>query len=66
VHRALTPAALIVEATPAALPADGFTSAEIKLRSSAGGDLPVTPCATFPAWHLGSPVLVFRVDALGA
>ncbi len=39
VHRAFTPAALILEATPAAVPADGFTSTEIKLHSDTGRDL---------------------------
>ena len=36
VHRALTPAVLLIEAAPATLPADGFTSAEFKVRSSTG------------------------------
>jgi uncharacterized protein len=39
VHRALTPGTLILEAIPATLPADGFTTAEIKLLSSSGRDL---------------------------
>ena len=39
VHRALTPATLILEAIPVALPADGFSSAEIKLHSATGRDL---------------------------
>lgn len=38
-RRALTPAVLIVESTPSVLPADGFTSAELKLHSSPGRDL---------------------------
>ena len=36
-HRALTPATLILEASPAALPADGFTSTELKLHSTRAG-----------------------------
>jgi hypothetical protein len=39
VHRALTPAALIVTAAPATIPADGFTSAEFTVRSSGRRDL---------------------------
>ena len=39
IHRALSPAGFVIEATPSALPADGFSSAEIKLHSSTGRDL---------------------------
>ncbi|HEY4931422.1 MAG TPA: DUF1175 family protein [Terriglobales bacterium] len=38
-HRAFAPAAFLVETFPAALPADGFASTELKLRSSSGRDL---------------------------
>jgi uncharacterized protein YfaT (DUF1175 family) len=39
IHRALRPSAFLVEASPLALPADGFTSAEVKLHSSTGKEL---------------------------
>src|SRR5271165_1232469 len=39
IHRALTPAKLIIEVAPATLPADGFASTELKLHSSTGRDL---------------------------
>ncbi|MFZ1133492.1 MAG: DUF1175 family protein [Candidatus Korobacteraceae bacterium] len=39
VHRAFTPGALTVAASPSALPADGFTSTEIRLHSDSGRDL---------------------------
>jgi len=39
VYPALAPAGFVVEAAPAALPADGFTSTEIRLHSSTGRDL---------------------------
>ena len=39
IHCALTPATLLVEAVPATLPADGFTSAALKIHSSTGRDL---------------------------
>jgi uncharacterized protein len=39
VHRAFTPAALIVAASPTALPADGFSSTELKVHSDTGRDL---------------------------
>jgi|SRR5271169_6857066 len=39
VHRALTPAKLIIEVAPATLPADGFASTELKLHSASGRDL---------------------------
>src|SRR5271169_4688238 len=35
-HRALTPAALILEATPTGIPADGFACTELKLHSDTG------------------------------
>jgi uncharacterized protein YfaT (DUF1175 family) len=35
-HRALAPSTFVVEVAPAPLPADGFTSSEIRLRSSTG------------------------------
>ena len=38
-HRALTPAAFLVDVVPALLPADGFSTAEIKLHASSGVDL---------------------------
>ena len=38
-HRALTPDAFVLEAPPTSLPADGFTSIEIKLHSSTGRNL---------------------------
>ncbi len=39
VHRAFTPAALMVAASSSTLPADGFTSTEIRLHSDSGRDL---------------------------
>ena len=39
IHRALSPADFVIEATPSTLPADGFSSTEIKLHSSTGRDL---------------------------
>ncbi|HZD32181.1 MAG TPA: DUF1175 family protein [Candidatus Angelobacter sp.] len=39
VHRAFSPGALLVETAPRALPADGFTTTQIKLRSSVGRSL---------------------------
>lgn len=39
VHRALAPAALLVEAAPTTLPADGFSSSDFNIRSSSGRDL---------------------------
>jgi uncharacterized protein YfaT (DUF1175 family) len=39
IHRALSPAGFVIETTPSALPADGFSSTEIKLHSSTGRDL---------------------------
>lgn len=39
VHRALAPTALLLEATPAVVPADGFSTVKIKLRSFSGRDL---------------------------
>lgn len=39
VYRALVPTALVIEAAPGALPADGFTSGEVKLHSSTGREL---------------------------
>ena len=38
-HRALRPAAFIIEPVPRTLPADGFSSTEIKLRSSTGREI---------------------------
>jgi|SRR5208283_3601588 len=38
-HRALTPAAMLVHASPATLPADGFASAEVTVHSTAGRSL---------------------------
>jgi uncharacterized protein YfaT (DUF1175 family) len=39
IHRALSPATFLIDAVPLTLPADGFTSAEIKLHSSTGRKL---------------------------
>jgi hypothetical protein len=39
VHRAFTPSALLVDAAPATLLADGFTSVELQIRSSPGRNL---------------------------
>jgi uncharacterized protein len=39
VHRALAPSDFLVEAAQTALPADGFTSTELKIKSSSGRDL---------------------------
>jgi uncharacterized protein len=39
VHRALSPSALVVEASAATLPADGFTTTQIKLHRSTGRPL---------------------------
>ncbi len=39
IHRALTPAALLMDAVPSALPADGFTTVEFKVHTSGGSDL---------------------------
>jgi len=39
IHRALTPAAFVVEVTPSTLPADGFGSTEINLHSSTGREI---------------------------
>lgn len=39
IHRAFTPVSLSVESFPPALPADGFTTAELKLHASLGGNL---------------------------
>ena len=38
-HRALTPASFVIESLPGALPADGFTTAQLKLRSSSARKL---------------------------
>ena len=39
IHRALTPAAFVLRLSDATIPADGFTSTELKIRSSNGRDL---------------------------
>ena len=39
IHRALAPPALVIEVASSTLPADGFTSTEIRLHSSTGRDL---------------------------
>ena len=39
VHRALSPAALVVETAPSPLPADGFASTQLDLRSSTGREI---------------------------
>jgi uncharacterized protein YfaT (DUF1175 family) len=39
VHRVLTPAALVIYASQTTLPADGFASTELRIRSSTGRDL---------------------------
>lgn len=38
-HRALTPASFVIEALPSALPADGFTTNQLKVHSNSGRDL---------------------------
>jgi uncharacterized protein YfaT (DUF1175 family) len=38
-HRAFTPASFVIESLPGALPADGFTTAQLKIRSSTGREL---------------------------
>ena len=39
VHRAMAPAALVLQLSEQALPADGFSSTELTIRSSNGHDL---------------------------
>ena len=39
VHRALTPAAFVLQLSEATLPADGFSSAELKIHSPDGREL---------------------------
>src|SRR5208283_5577399 len=38
-HRARTPATFVIQPTPTTLPADGFTTIELRLHSSTGRDL---------------------------
>ncbi len=73
IHRAFTPAALLIDVVPSALPADGFTTTELKLHASRGGDLrglQVTPddphraAVDAAALREDSAVVTFRAGVL--